>query len=267
MKNSCLYECTVMHHRLEPVKNKFHYKLFMFCLDLDEINAVVKSNLFISRNRFNLFNFRDRDHLQLPGVDHTASVKAHVLEYLKDNKCDVNSISRIMLVTNLCTLGYQFNPVSFYFCFDRADKPVCSVAEVGNTYGEMKLYFLGNETFQENNFSSRTAKNFYVSPFIDMDADFQFRLAVPSERLSIHINDHKKGRKLFLSTLTGTRKPLTSLSALRYAIRFPFITLQIIFLIHWQAMKLWMCKINYHKKSSFIDLQQKVLKPHKSIID
>jgi hypothetical protein len=255
-----------MHHRLEPKDNKFSYKTFMFCLDLDELNMLVRKNLFISRNRFNLFSFRDRDHVQLSNTDKPArNIKANILAYVEQQGVDTSEIRRITLVTNLCTLGYQFNPVSFYYCYNRRNEPVCAVVEVCNTYREMKLYFLGKEALEGNGFSSRKTKNFYVSPFIDLDTDFHFNLQVPGEALKISINDYQQGKKFFLSTLTGKRKPLTNLSVLAYAFRFPFMTLQVITLIHWQALKLWIKKINYHKKDSCRELQQDVLRPHKSI--
>lgn len=269
MKNSCLYECTVMHHRLEPKQNRFHYKLFMFYLDLDEIGQVVNDNAFISHNRFNLFNFREKDHLQFPkeNPDTTKSVKEQVFGYLEQNGTNTSGIGKVMLLTNLCTLGYQFNPVSFYFCYDKNDQPVCSVVEVCNTYREMKPFFLGNEKLEKNNFSNNQTKNFYVSPFIDMDSDFHFNLDIPDEKLHVRIDDYKNGKRFFLSTLTGKKKALTSWSTFKYAIRFPIITLQVITLIHWQALRLWLKKISHHKKTSFKELQQGVLRPHKSITE
>lgn len=255
-----------MHHRLKPKANRFEYRLFMFCLDLDEINDVVKKNFFISRNRFNLFNFRDRDHMTFPKKISDGSLKEHLYHFIGTNGYDPSEIGRVSLITNLRTLGYQFNPVSFYFCFDKSGAPLCSVVEVSNTFGEMKVYFLNKETLAGIKFNTRNAKNFYVSPFIAMDSDFHFNLEVPSEMLRIVINDYQKDKKFFLTSLTGKRKVLTNWSTLKYAIRFPLITIQIITLIHWQALRLWLKKISYYKKASFIELQTEVLKPHKSLI-
>src|ERR1051325_1764796 len=114
--NSCLYRTKVMHHRLEPKQHRFHYNVFMFYIDLDEIGLLSKKILLISRNRFNVFNFRDKDHLQLPkeNPDKTKSIKEHIKDYLKQNGIGLKD-EKIFLLTNLCTFGYQFNPVSFYF--------------------------------------------------------------------------------------------------------------------------------------------------------
>lgn len=238
----------------------------MFCLDLDELDAVVKNNIFISRNRFNLFNFRDRDHLQVSGHCDQANVREQIVYYLGQNNVDTQQVGRIMLVTNLCTLGYQFNPVSFYFCYDMNDRPLCAVAEVCNTFHEMKLYFLGKDKLSDDTFTSVIPKLFYVSPFIAMDTDFEFDLAVPHDTLNIRINDYKNGRLFFRSTLNGKKKMLTNGNVLRYALQFPFVTIKIITLIHWQALRLWFRKVAWYRKASFLDLQRDVLRPHKSLI-
>ncbi|MFD2144357.1 DUF1365 domain-containing protein [Mucilaginibacter antarcticus] len=144
MINSCLYKATVMHHRFSPKVHRFNYDVFMFYLDLDEIDTLSKKLRLMSRNRFNLFNFRDKDHLQLPkeNPDTSKNIRQHITDYLHQNSVDIGN-GRIMVLTNLCTLGYQFNPVSFYYCYDEQDNVVCSIVEVCNTFREMKPYFLG----------------------------------------------------------------------------------------------------------------------------
>lgn len=254
-----------MHNRLEPKKNRFHYDVFMFCLDLDEIDSVAKKMRLMSRNKFNFFTFRDKDHLQLPqgSPDTSKNVKAHIIDYIKQNGVDIGK-GKIMLLTNLCTLGYQFNPVSFYYCFDEVGEPQCAVVEVCNTFHEMKPYFIGKEQLKDNKFHLNTTKYFYVSPFIDMDTNFDFNLHIPGEKLNIRIDDYKEGTRFFISTLTGKRKALTDARLAWFLLRFPFITLKVISLIHWQALILWLKKIPYYKKSEKKDLQREVYRPYKN---
>jgi DUF1365 family protein len=254
-----------MHHRLEPKDFRFHYNVFMFYIDLDELEMLRKKFWFISRNRFNVFNFRDNDHLQLPrgNPDQSKSTKEHIIDYLKENGIELKD-PKIILLTNLCTFGYQFNPVSFYFVFSKnSDNPVCSIAEISNTFHEMKPYFIGKKCLQENKFHLNTTKHFYVSPFTDMDTNFDFNIEIPGDRLNIKIDDYKNDKRFFISTLTGTRKKLTNARLFWYAVRFPLITLQIIGLIHWNAFKLWAKKIKYHKKEDHKELQRDVYKPYK----
>lgn len=196
--NSCLYKATVMHNRLAPKLHSFHYEIFMFYLDLDELDILHRRMKLLSRNKFNLFNFRDADHLQLPAdnPDISKTTRQHITHYLHTQGVE-SGIGRIMLLTNLCTLGYQFNPVSFYFCYDEQEQPVCSVVEVCNTFCEMKPYFLGAATKSGESFKLNTEKYFYVSPFIDMDTNFEFDLNIPGEKLQIKIDDYDKDGKRF----------------------------------------------------------------------
>jgi DUF1365 family protein len=252
--NSSLYRCRVMHHRLEPVEHRFVYDMFMFCLDLDEIPTIAQSLWLIGHNRRNVFEFRDTDHMRF-GAE---TLKENVLSYVR-SKGIHEAIEKVLLVTNLRTMGYAFNPVSFYFCLGVADQPVCCVAEVMNTYREMKHYLIARDEFDGESFHARRTKYFYVSPFVDLDDTFEFRLAIPGDHLRMHIDDKDKAQKKFLLTsLVGERKALTNSRLLGYALRFPLITLKVITAIHWQALRLYLKKLPYHKKASNPHLQKEV---------
>jgi DUF1365 family protein len=263
--NSCLYKAKVMHHRLEPRQHRFHYTVFLFYLDLDEIGELSRRMRWMGHNRRSLFNFRDKDHLQLPAgaPDKDKTTREQLTRYLETQEVHIGK-GRIMLLTNLCTLGYQFNPVSFYFCYDEQDRPLCSVVEVSNTFREMKPYFLGSDARSGNSFRSGADKYFYVSPFIDADTHFDFDLAIPDEKLQIRIDDYdKEGRRFFISTLSGKRAVLSDANLLCYFFSFPLITLKVIGLIHWEALRLWLKKIPHHKKEDRKDLQRGVYRPYK----
>ncbi|CAN5916646.1 DUF1365 domain-containing protein [soil metagenome] len=276
---SFLYRAKVMHNRTSPKKHRFHYNVFLFCIDLDSIDADFGNISFVSRNRFNLFSFYDKDHPVNENSDGkkrdekatkgergaengVRTVREELNFYLKQNGIE-NPPARVLLITNLRLLGYVFNPVSFYYCYDENDEPICCVAEVQNTFKEMKLFFLGKDCLKENSFHLRTKKYFYVSPFIEHDVEFDFKLDLPTEKLNIRIDDYKDNERFFVSTLTGKKKTLTSGKLLAYFFRFPFITLQIIFLIHWHAFLLWIKKINFHKKSEHKELQRDVMRKYK----
>ncbi len=248
-----------MHHRLQPKKHRFNYNVFMFYIDLDEVEMLSKKLWMFSKNKFNFFSLRDKEHLQLPieNPDTSKSIREQISLYLSQNGVTIGK-GRIMLLTNLNILGYNFNPVSFYYCFDENNSPLCVVAEIGNTFGEMKPFLLGQENLTENNYHLNTTKYFYVSPFIDHDTNFDFNLVIPDEKLNIRIDDYKNGERFFISTLTGVKKSINNLNLFWYSIRFPFLTLKIISLIHWNAIKLWLKKIPYHKKSANQDLQKDV---------
>lgn len=264
--NSSLYTCKVMHHRLAPKKHSFWYRVYLFYLDIDELPALASQFHWLSLNRFNLFNFRDKDHMQLPKVDPDTqqNLRGQLRQYLQQNGLELGR-GRVMLLTNLAVLGYNFNPVSFYFCFDEQGTPLCAVAEISNTFREMKLFLIKKEEMQGNRFQQRIEKLFYVSPFIDLDTLFDFDLGIPDEKLDIRIDDYdKEGNRFFLSSLVGTQQPLTNRNLLRCFFSIPLIPLQVMGLIHWQAFLLWRKKFSFHKKSANQDLQKDVYKPYKN---
>lgn len=247
---------------MAPKPHRFNYKVFMFWLDLDEIDIISKKFSLISRNRFNVFSFRDSDHVQLPAdkPDTSKNTKQQVLDYLQSQNVKTSN-PRIYLLTNLRTFGHQFNPVSFYFVYEN-EQPVCCIAEVSNTFGEMKLFLLGKETLTDNVFTYQTKKYFYVSPFIDHDVDFAFQLHLPSDKLNLRIDDYRNGERFFIATLTGKKKELTGSRLFAYTLRFPFITLKVIGLIHWNAIILWLKKVPYRKKGEHTELQKDVLRKY-----
>ncbi len=258
--NSCLYECFVYHTRLEPKPYKFTHKVFMFYLDLDEIDQAASRFSLVSRNRFNVYSFWDKDHWQAGARD----VKTNILNFIRSKGLN-DEIHKIYLLTQLTTWGYGFNPVSFYFCFDSAGNPVCAVPEVSNTFREMKPYYLGPEKLNQDRFTDKIVKYFYVSPFMDMDILMDFNLKVPGEKLELIIDEMKSGdsKKIFFSGITGERKALTNARLFGYGLKFPLITLKVIFLIHWHAWMLYLKKIPYFKKSDNLDLQRDKALPRK----
>jgi uncharacterized protein len=257
---SCIYECTVMHHRLVPRRHEFRYRIFMFALDLDEIDAAATRVRGFSRNRWNLYTFRDRDHVSIvPGT-----VKENVMAYLSQNGVTLPDGARVLLVTLPRILGYIFNPVSFYFCTAATGEPLCTVAQVGNTFGEMKLYLLGKPA-ADGIYRLITPKHFYVSPFSKLDLEFDFKLREPGEHLEIHIDDREGERPTLLSALTGRRAPLTSARLAWLTLKYPLLTLRVIFLIHWNALLLWLKGVPWFAKTARPEDQRAVLRPHASL--
>jgi DUF1365 family protein len=245
--NSCLYECEVMHHRLAPKEHRFSYSIFMFYIDLDEIELLHQKNLLFSRNRFNWFSLRDNDHLQF-SKPNEKSIKENIIEYLASQHIELEG-GKIMLLTNVATLGYTFNPISIYLCFDAEQKPVCAVAEVNNTHDEMKLYVLSGDHLHQQTFRRLVAKYFYVSPFADLDSSFEFIFTIPDETVNMRVDDYQHGKRFLLSSLKGKRKVFKDSNLLWYGLRFPFVTIKIITLIYWQALLLMIKGIPHQKKN------------------
>jgi len=260
---SSLYECSVMHHRLAPKEHRFRHPVFMFFLDLDEIDRLSETLTLFSRNRFNAYSFYDRDHLAVAGQ----TTKHTILAWLKHEGVDVERSDRVFLLTFPRVFGYIFNPVSFYFCMRESGEPLCAVAEVGNTFGEYKRFLVPRtEDGSSHLFTLSTPKEFYVSPFFDLDIRFEFRLRMPGERLAIHVNDHDGTRRVLETSLTGRKRLLTNSCLAWFIVLYPLMTLKVILLIHWHACLLFLKRIPYIKKAARPEQQVDVIHPHQSLI-
>jgi len=259
-ESSHIYECTVMHQRLRPKRHGFSYRVFYLWLDLDDIDALDNDLALFSRNRFNLFSFYDRDHL---GGEHE-NVKGGLLAVLAAHGIDTTRIAAIKMLAFPRVLGYIFNPVTFFYTFTADGSPLCALAQVTNTYREQKFYVMKEPG--AGGFSLVTPKLFYVSPFSALDLKFDFHLRLPGEKLHITVDDTDEQGKMLLSVLTGTRREFSDVSLLICAVKYPLLTLKVIFLIHWHAFLLWIKRVPWFSKSANRELQQQVLRPHHSIV-
>lgn len=244
-----------MHLRKKPKGHRFTHKIFMFYLDLDEIDSLCEKNLFLGHNRGRIYSFYDDDHMPFG----KSSAKENVLEFLR-LKGMTAEVGRIMLLTNLRTLGYVFNPLSIYFCFDKNDQPLYVVPEIGNTFGEIKPFLLDQGTYGDKTFKDQREKDYYISPFTNLDITLDFDLQIPDERLNVRVDDVQAGEKFFYASMTGQRKELNTANLLWYTLKFPFVTLKVIGLIHWHAFLLYLKGIPYHAKESNLHLQKEVLR-------
>ncbi len=244
MVMNAIYECSVVHCRLVPKRNEFSYRVFMFCVDIDDLPALGKSVRGFGHNRFNLFSIDDRDHVDLgkPG-----GIRANLTSWLSAQGISCPADARIQLLTFPRVLGYGFNPVSFYYVESKSGERIAAVAEVVNTFREMKLYAL-DTSGADGIWHRRVSKNFYVSPFSDPAEEFDFRLGAPEEDWRVNIDTYADAGRILLSSIRGERRELTSRRVFCYALKYPLLSLRIIGLIHWHALLLWIKRGTFFPK-------------------
>ena len=190
--------------------------------------------------------------------------KTRVVAYLAARGVDLTG-GRVVLVTLPRIFGYGFNPVSFYFCYERQNAPVAALTEVTNTFREMKPYFLGPDTRPPAaegvpaSFRHRTPKDFYVSPYSDVDVAFDFNLRAPGDQLLVQIDDYAGAERTLTSTVAGERQELTNARLAWWTLKYPLLTLRVIGLIHWHALRLWLKRLPWFAKAARADGQKRTL--------
>lgn len=239
---SAIFEGSVKHRRLNPVGHAFRYKLFMMYLDLDELDRVFHGRWFWSAKRRALARFRRQDHFGDAEIPLDVCVRDEIEE-----KTGQRPEGPIRMLTNLSYFGYCFNPVSFFYCFDRNDDCLeFIVAEVNNTpWGERTLYVLPAPQLQkaQKHMEFTPEKVMHVSPFMQMDVDYRWRFSTPGESLTVFMENSRNGEKIFDAGLHLQRTEIDALSLARILTFHPFMTFKVILGIHWQALRLWLKRV------------------------
>ena len=240
--HSCIYEGTVRHRRFRPRPNMFRYRLFFMYLDLKELPNLFDRHPLWSFQRPNIAYFRRKDHFGDPNVPIDQAVRDLVAE-----KTGRPAEGPIRLLTHLRYYGYCFNPASFYYCFDSSDSTVETIiVEIHNTpWGEVHCYVLSREQNQHPVKSWRRhqfKKVFHVSPFIDMDIDYDWRFYEPGKFIRVHMIDFQNGKRLFDASLALKRQEISARKLRHVLIKYPLMTAKVTALIYWQALRLLLKK-------------------------
>lgn len=237
---SAIYRGTLRHRRLAPKPHAFTYPVFMAFLDVDRIEELTRVSPFLSHNRWNWASFDERDHIgdpQRPLRERLAQGAAARGLALPEGP--------IYLLTNLRYLGYCFNPVSYFYCYDRSGQLALVMAEVSNTFGEMHPYWL-DRSIEQKSAGGRHYdfdKAFHVSPFMPMDCRYRFAFTDPGDALVVQVTEWNAGEVFFDATLTMSREPWSAASLHGALRRHPWMTLKVILAIHWEAMRLWVKRV------------------------
>lgn len=204
----CLYEVAIRHSRVAPVRNAFRYRSYMWLFDLDRPPR----------------RFRPRDHM-----DVRAELRRHGIEP-----------HRIVVLTNIRVLGYLFNPISVYWCYDPAGSLVAHVAEVHNTYGDRLAYVMPVMPVDaDHSDGAVVTKAMYVSPFYPVDGRYHIRISEPRDRVTVSVTLERPGDEPFTAGLTGRRVEATVPHLIRALVRYPAAPLRGRALIQYQGLRLW----------------------------
>ena len=232
--NSALYAGTVIHQRLRPKRHRLKYRLAQGLFDLDELEAVAGKLRFLSRNRFNLFAFHDRDY----GDGSDTPLRVQIETHLRAAGLAPDG-GPIRLLAMPRVLGHIFNPIAIWFCHRRDNSLLAIIYEVTNTLKQRHSYLIPVTDGADGTIRQSCAKTLYVSPFMDMDMAYDFAIRPPGEKVQIVVNGKDGEGPLISASFFGERRPLTDGALMRLFFTIPLVTLKTVAGIHWEALKLW----------------------------
>ena len=238
---SSIYNGTVIHKRFKPKIHFFKYQVFSLLIDLSELKILDQKISFFSYNSFNLISFFDKDHGDRDG--------SSLIEWVKKNLKENKIISENIKIKLLCyprIFGYVFNPLSVFYVYNKNEELISILYEVKNTFGEQHTYIFKVEN--NNLLQHNCKKKFHVSPFIEMDCNYFFRILKPTEKISVIIDQYQSNEKILYASQDGIRRDFTSSELIRSYLKHPLMTFKIIIAIHFEAFKLWSKGIRYIKK-------------------
>ena len=242
IKNSYIYTGTVIHKRFKPKIHTFNYKVFSLLIDLSEIDLLNKTLRLFSYNKFNIISFFNKDH----GPRDGSSLKNWVIDNLKKNNIESNEV-KIKLLCYPRIFGYVFNPLSVFYIYDKNSDLIAILYEVKNTFGEQHSYIF--KTKKEQNLIQHVCKKkFYVSPFIEMNCVYFFRLLKPGNKISVIIDVQDSEGKILYASQDGVKSELNNNNLFKSYLKHPLMTFKIILAIHFEAFKLWTKGIKFIKK-------------------
>ena len=247
-----LYTLRVMHARRVAPLYRFTYRIFSVLFDVDRLDELHAARRFFSHNRFNLLGLHDADH---------GSGEKGGLRRWAEGICATQGIAlvggRIRLLAQPRMFGWAFNPVSFWYC-EHADGSLRAViAEVRNTFGEKHSYLLSAASLTEPASAASAIpygvelvkdKCFHVSPLFDLEGRYHFRFGEPGEKISVRLDETRRGEPLIDTAMAGTASAFTDAAMLGQVLRMPVQALKVLAGIHWQALKIWRRGAKFHKK-------------------
>jgi len=238
-----LLDARIFHERLRPRKNRFSYQALYCLLPLDALAGSSRYGLF-AINRAAPFSVHATDYGR-PGM----TPATYIRQLLRDWRL-VEADGEVRLMTLPRVLGYGFNPVSFWLCYDRAEKLRVVLAEVNNTFGERHSYLCfhdGHRAIEPGDILN-ARKVFHVSPFMKVEGHYAFRFTATRERIAITI-DLENDEGMMLRTAVGGRpRAMTAGSLLSVLAKNPLYPFKVIGLIHCQAVKLFLKGIRHFNK-------------------
>ena len=219
---SGLYRGRVMHERFFPAGHRLHYGVWYLLADLDELGSLDARVGGFTYNRPGPVSFWDRDH----GARDGSPLRPWIERHLEQADVDLEG-GPIRILCFPRVFGYGFNPISVWFCHGPDGDLRAILYEVSNTFGEWHDYLVpvapGDVVANGHGASVRTsfAKELYVSPFIDMDATYDFTTREPDDRVSVVVRETAPGGRVLVATLGARRSELTSRALLGHTRAVP----------------------------------------------
>jgi DUF1365 family protein len=242
---SSIYTGIVAHHRQAVAEHRFQYGIGYCWIDLDEylIEAPLRK-LLDGRGR--PWSFRAADHGggQATVTELLEWVRVRAREY------GVQADGPVRLLTQLRNWGLAFSPLNVFYLYNRDDQLKGIIGEVTNTpWGDRHWYVLPATPADEipGRYAVSHTKQFHVSPFWDMNLQYDWSLTAPGPQLELWLNCLRGADRVFRAGMKLRRQPLTAGALWRLSLT----NHRVLAGIYYQALRLWwkQCPVYNHPRN------------------
>lgn len=184
-----IFECQTTHRRLFPTNYSFTYSYLLVGVPIGwhgSVGSILSSDNLtdVSPSEKTWFSVHAEDYLQRG--QHVDGLAGKLDDYLKTQNVSLDDYSFAYLTTAPRFWGFSFNPVSFWYLYDKNKRLSSMILEVNNTFDERRIYFLPRGRNQQNPLSTRFHnqwdKDFHVSPFNDRDGSYSLSAIDPFQQ-------------------------------------------------------------------------------------
>lgn len=250
-----IYRGAIRHRRIQPKHHSFRYPLALTLVDLNQLDSTVANSRLWSRQRRNLVSFFDQDYgkalVAQYGQGQTDQPLIDALKIYVKQQIGADVSGKIQMLTQPRILGYTFNPVSFYFCFNDQEQLQCIVAEITNTpWDERFCYCLDTRDQSHDNaqpcYQFTFQKEFHVSPFMPMALAYDWRFSLKNNHIAIHMRLLQNNALQFDATYNADHQPFTAATMRQLPLRYPLQCLAVVWRIYWHALRLKLKNIPFY---------------------
>ena len=247
--NSGIYWGSVRHRRFGDIAHQFRYQLYMMGIDIDEIPQLCAQSRVFGQKWYNPIRFLEKDYVRgEPG-----ELKQRIDGKVRQLGGSWSPVNRVIMLVQCRCFGVYFSPINCYFCYDAKGQCQYMLAEVSNTPWRERHYYLVDLQGE-----LRHPKAFHVSPFMDLNMDYLWRVRPPKKSTLVHIENHTSS-KVFDATLTLMKWDFSADKLMKTLALIPLMTIKVVTGIYWQAFQLFLKKVPFvaHPNTKATKITQK----------